>query len=126
MVRTDTVERAYAWTRLVLAGRREFRRDLNTDPGSRVSAAGSALAVGCLALAPWWPGGGLAAAVLALSVVWFLNRSFYRLLHRRGGWRLAAAGAWLHIVYFLCALSGFAVAWLVTRPERRPVSAADA
>ncbi|MFN5960341.1 MAG: glycosyltransferase [Verrucomicrobiota bacterium] len=126
MVRTDAVERAYAWTRLVLAGRRGFRRDLNTDPGSRVSAAGSAVAVGCLALAPWWPGGGLAAAVLALSVVWFLNRSFYRLLHRRGGWRLAVAGAWLHIVYFLCALSGFAAAWWVTLLGQRGVSVADA
>lgn len=114
MVRTDTVERAFAWTRLVLTGRRGFRRDLNTDPGSRVSAAGSALAVGGLALMPWWPGAGLAAAVLALVVVWFLNRSFYRLLQRRGGWRLAVAGACLHIVYFLCALSGFAAAWWVT------------
>jgi hypothetical protein len=59
-------------------------------------------------------------------VVWFLNRSFYRLLHRRGGWRLAVAGAWLHIVYFLCALSGFAAAWWVTLLGQRGVSVADA
>ncbi len=114
MVRTDTVERAFAWTQLVLVGRRGFRRDLNTDPRSRLSAAGSALALAGVALLPWWPSGGLAAAVLALVAVWFLNRSFYRLLRRCGGWHLAVAGAWLHIVYFLCALSGFAAAWWTT------------
>lgn len=118
MVRTDAVERAFAWTRLVLAGGRDFRRDLNTDARSRISAAGSALAVAGLALIPWWPAGGLAAAVLALAVVWSLNHAFYRLLYRRGGWRLAVAGAWLHIIYFLCALSGYGAAWWVTLPQR--------
>ncbi len=104
MVRTDIFDRAVPWTRLMLA-RRRLDEDLNLRPGQRVSAVlAGALAAGLAAvpLEPvlWpWP------VLCALSLVG-LNRRFYGFLARRGGVRLAAAGAVLHWLHFLCCLAG--------------------
>jgi GT2 family glycosyltransferase len=102
MARTDFARRGVPWTRLQLeAG--SASGALNLSAAHRASALASvALAGGLLARRR------LAAAV-ALATLVGLNRSFYRLLARRGGPRLLAAGVPLHVLHHLLAAAAVPV-----------------
>jgi glycosyl transferase family 2 len=113
MVRTDVTGRALPWARLVLRSD-HIPTELNLGVSQRVSAALTVCALTATALAWRWTI-LLGAAALALLGVALINRRFYRLLWRRGGLRLAAAGSLLHLFYFLYSATSFALVWLGTR-----------
>jgi hypothetical protein len=98
MVKTDLLKRGAPWTALVLEYR-TLPNHLNLAWRHRLSAAFS---VGLLvALALRRP----AAALVAVGVIFGLNRSFYGLMLRRSGPLAAAAAIGLHIVHYLTAVA---------------------
>lgn len=121
MLRTDVMRRALPWSRLVL-DTRHAPEDLNLRASQRLCGALSGVALAAFAAAPWWPWllgvGGIALAALAV-----INRHFYALLWRRGGWRLTGVGFILHVLYFIYSSASFAYAALEQRmwlaPTRR-------
>jgi glycosyltransferase involved in cell wall biosynthesis len=117
MIKTDTLDRAYPWSLLILNTRRTADNDLNTDVRSRFSAIAAAIAALSFLIAPWHPA-SLTIAIPSLIILWFLNRRFYALLFHCGRLPLAAAGLLLHPLYFLCALTGYSLAHLAAiRPQ---------
>ena len=60
----------------------------------------------------------LAVIAAAAAAIVAINRDFYALLSRRGGVAFALACIPLHIVYFVCAGLGFAMALLERRVLR--------
>jgi hypothetical protein len=94
MVHADLTRRGIPWTRLLLE-RGPGSSALNLSWRHRTSALASVtLVAGLAARRP-------AVAASSLSVILLLNRSFYMLLARRGGPRLAAAGVGLHVTHHL-------------------------
>jgi GT2 family glycosyltransferase len=111
MVRTDLWRRGVPWVRLLLGGGRGAA-SLNLGRRHRASAmATAAFAVATLARRP-------RAALAALLAVLALNRSFYRLLLRRGGPRLLLAGIGLHLLHQLTAVASVPVAVLAHLRDR--------
>jgi predicted dehydrogenase len=97
MVRTDFARRGLPWARLQLE-EREPAGSLNLAPRRRLAALASAAALAAaLAARP-----RLALASLASLVA--LDAPLYRVLARRGGLRLAAAGVPLHVLHHLTAI----------------------
>jgi hypothetical protein len=116
MVWTDLRYRAFLWSRLLLA-QEALPDDLNVRTAQRVSVVLSLLVIGLLPLLFFdmrWLG-AIAAAAAAIVAI---NRDFYALLSRRGGLAFALACIPLHIVYFVCAGLGFAMALLERRVLR--------
>lgn len=119
MVRTDIQQRAIPWSRLLL-DRRKIPPTLNLSISARISAGLSlvgplALAALSLPLLAPWPlviAGGSFVLLLAI------NQSFLRLLHRQGGFWLAAPGALLQMLYLIYSSLSFAAVlighWLST------------
>jgi hypothetical protein len=102
MVRTDFCARGVPWVGLIVAARRSGTGSttaLNLGWRHRLSALVSL--AGVTALMRRDPR-GVAAATAALVG---LNRSFYLLLLRRGGVRLALAGVALHALHHLVAVA---------------------
>ena len=96
MVRTDFAARGVPWVALALE-RGGAGTALNLGWRQRAAAMGALVAVGALALRrPRATAAGLGAMILP-------NMSFYVLLGRRGGMRLALAGVPLHLVHHLTA-----------------------
>jgi hypothetical protein len=94
MVHADLTRRGIPWMTLVLE-RGPGSGALNLSWRHRASALASVtLVAGLAARRP-------AVAASSLSVILLLNRSFYGLLARRGGPRLAAAGVALHVTHHL-------------------------
>jgi len=116
VMKTDMVDRAIPWTRLILRSH-EMPVDLNLKWGQRFSVLASGWAALALILSAVFAassGARLAAAALAFSaalaafIVAALNRDFYRFLaHVRSPW-FAFAAFPLHCLYFLCGGAGFA------------------
>ena len=94
MVHADLTRRGIPWTRLLLE-RGPGSSALNLSWRHRTSALASVTLVAGLATRR------PAVAASSLSVILLLNRSFYMLLARRGGPRLAAAGVGLHVTHHL-------------------------
>ena len=105
-VRSDIVDRAIPWTRLILA-QGQLPSDLNTGMRSRLSAAAVWLAVAAVPVAMAWPPalGAAGAAGLALAL---LNAPLYRFFLRRRGARFALGAAALHALYLLYSSAVFA------------------
>ena len=124
MLRTDIFQRAMPWTRLILRTRR-MKGDLNLSWGHRLSVLLVWTGLVGLCLSPFE-----LRAALALPAAWAaalaLNAGFLRFLARKGGVRLAAAGAGLHLLHLTCAGiglllgAGAAVSDLFRRPPRAP------
>ena len=121
MLRTDVMRRALPWSRLVL-DTQHAPEDLNLRASQRLCGALSGMALAAFAAAPWWPW-LLGVAGIALAAIAVLNRRFYALLWRRGGWRLTGLGFTLHVFYFAYSSASFAYAALERRiwlaPSRR-------
>lgn len=110
----DIRDRAIPWSRLILRSR-TLPGTLNLSAGGRASVALAWAAVAFSAAGFAVPLLG-AFAVPALGGVVALNWPFYRLLGRKGGWRLACGGVPLHLLYFLysgAAFAGVALAHLL-------------
>lgn len=105
MLKTDILDRAIPWTRLILRQGR-MANDLNTSHGQRLSVFLTLLAP-LLAFAAW------PAALAALAVVIILNLGLYAFLARH--WNLAAALASipLHLIYFTYSGISFAAVILL-------------
>jgi glycosyltransferase involved in cell wall biosynthesis len=116
MVWTDLRYRAFLWSRLLLS-EKALPDDLNVRTTQRVSVVLSLLVIGLLPLllldARW-----LVAIATSAAAMVAINRGFYALLSRRGGLAFALACIPLHIVYFVCAGLGFAIALLERRVLR--------
>ena len=123
MVRTDIVARGVPWARMQLE-ERELSSSLNLSPAHRLSALASLRPLAALL------GRRPRGASAALGAVVALNRSFYALLWRRGGPRLALAGLPLHVLHQVIGVLSFVGAALDPRRlglparGRRPMSAA--
>lgn len=98
MVRTDLLRRGVPWVRLQLESGRATGA-LNLAWRHRLSALASLAAVAAVAARRPLAAAAAGGALLAL------NRSFYALLHRRGGVALAAVGIPLHVVHHLVSIA---------------------
>jgi len=96
MLRTDLADRGAPWVALALQ-RGGAGTALNLGWRHRAAAAAALGAVGALAL-----GRPRAAAAAVLAMI-LPNMSFYALLRRQGGARLALAGVPLHLLHHLTA-----------------------
>lgn len=106
MLRTDYGGRAVPWSRMLFF-RHGHMTDLNLSGGHRRAALLALSTVGGLVVAPFWPPAAL-GALLALSLFVANDAGLFRLLHRRGGMALSAAGTALHVAHYLCAAAGMA------------------
>jgi hypothetical protein len=115
MLRTDLVDRAVAWTRLILRSH-QMPVDLNLKWTQRFSVLATGWGALALMMAAVFAAASATrvAAALALSAalaagaVAVLNRDFYRFLARvRGPW-FALRACPLHCLYFLVGGTGFA------------------
>ena len=106
IVRTDLLDRAVPWTRLILRDR-VFLNDLNLKTTSRISVALTGIAVPALAGAAWVPG-LLVAALAAVLGAAALNAPLYRFFVRKRGVMFALKTMPLHGLYHLCCGAGFA------------------
>ncbi len=116
MVRTDLLSRGAPWVvELLRFGTSSGA--LNLGWRHRLSALSSvAAAVSLLRVRP----GGVLAALAALVA---LNRGFYALLAKRGGWRLAATGVLLHAVHHLTSTAAIPVGAVAHIRQRRAAPA---
>lgn len=100
MVRTDLIARGVPWARMQLE-ERELSSSLNLSPAHRLSALAALGALGAALLRR------PRAVAASLAAVVALNRSFYALLWRRGGPRLALVGLPLHVLHQLVGVASF-------------------
>jgi glycosyltransferase involved in cell wall biosynthesis len=108
MIRTDILQRAWPWSRLLLRSR-NLPDDLNLGWSQRASAVFAWLAVG-LTAAGFLRGPAFFAAVVAVSAVAFLNRPLLGFLARSRGFLFALGAFPLHFLYLLYSSATFAVA----------------
>lgn len=107
MIHTDITRRAVPWGELMLRYR-TFRQDLNLRPENRLSVIAAYALVASLFAAVasvWWLVVSLASALSLL----LLNRSFFRLLLRKGGVRFVALAFPLQLVFYLYGAMGFVI-----------------
>jgi GT2 family glycosyltransferase len=106
LLRSDILDRALPWTRLILASGR-LPNDLNLAPDQR---AGAALVLGAAVLAPACAATGFSIAWAGLPLLGALlvNQSFFRFLARKRGWGFAAAAAPLQWACYLYSALAFA------------------
>ena len=116
LVQVDVRDRAYPWSRLILA-RRSMPVDLNLQPAHRASAIVVWVAILC-AIALLVTDGLVWQAVLVttlgvstVSIVW-LNRRFYRFLAGRPGLWFVVRAFWVHVLYYAYASATFGWAWV--------------
>ena len=113
MLRTDFAARGVPWVALALE-RRGAGTALNLSWRHRAATAAALLTAGALALRrPRVAAAGLSAMIAA-------NMSFYLLLGRRGGPRLALAGVPLHLLHYLTAALSVPAGVALWAREGRP------
>jgi hypothetical protein len=112
MMRTDLLQRAIPWTRVILeTGDMPF--DLNLKASQRISGAAAGSFFLFLLMIPWLPYIAVAGAVISMAVVILLNLPFYRFLAGVGGRWFALRSMPLHLLYFLCGVTGYSIAVLL-------------
>lgn len=99
LLRTDIVNRAVPWTRLILSNA-QLPSDLNLDNRSRLSALLAWMVLALAALGFWSSLGWIGASV-ALVSLGLLNVDLYGFFARRGGMVFALGAFGLHALYFL-------------------------
>jgi cellulose synthase/poly-beta-1,6-N-acetylglucosamine synthase-like glycosyltransferase len=116
MLRTDILQRAIPWSRLLLRQDR-IPKDLNLRPAARVSGGLTCMLLASLLAALWWPTAFYTAAVAAVALT-VLNLAFYHfLLQHRGLLFTLQALPW-HWLYFLYASVSFAYVKWVEGPTK--------
>lgn len=120
LLKADILYRAIPWSKLILQSRR-MPGELNLLPSHRISA----LLVGCLAfllvLMPvaywgfhsprWILVSMLAATLLIVAVLLFLNRELYRFFANRRGLFFAAGAVCWHLFYYFYSGLSFVLCW---------------
>jgi glycosyltransferase involved in cell wall biosynthesis len=119
MVKSDIVDRAYPWSKLLLE-QRSLPNDLNLRWSHRLSAvlvALLAVTLTFLALGhrrfyfvPATPVAAVTAVLLFLPII-PLNREFYAFLIRTRGWLFVARAIPLHVFYYFYSGVTFVAAW---------------
>ena len=128
MVRTDLLDRAIPWSRMILSRGGDLPRAFNVGWRGRVSVVAAAMVLAGLALLPAMPLGGAATAAAGVVCLGAANAPFLRRLRREGHGDLLAVAVPLLTVHYLCAGVGFAVAWASERvvgPVRRIIRRRD-
>ena len=116
MVRVDVRDRAVPWVELARE-RGGLGGELNVDLVGRASGVAAVSLAAALAALHFAPRPAVGVAGAAASFLIAAHAGFYRLLLRRGGVRLLAAGIPLHWLHFL--YSSGAYAWATLRPAAR-------
>jgi len=106
-LRTDLLKRAIPWTELALE-RGGLPATLNFTWSQRIAAMIPLATLAALAMLR----GTSTALALCAAAAWWLNADLFRLLHERGGPRLAIAGFFLQQLYYLNAWLGLAAGTL--------------
>jgi GT2 family glycosyltransferase len=121
LVRSDLLQRAISWTRLIYSGRTGIGA-LNTNRRGRVSvAAMGVMLVALIASLFWTP--AIGAAALALLVMLAANWELVALAAQELGWLQGIASAGVLLVhYFVCGL-GYVVGRAM--PKLRPSRSAN-
>ena len=109
MIKTDLLNRALPWSRLILANR-QVSRDLNLAWPHRCSVALTGLGGASLAVGIFSPQAVL-VALGVIAAVAILNAPFFEFLVRKKGPLFAACCLPLHLIHYGCAGIGFAYAW---------------
>ncbi|MEO8099606.1 MAG: glycosyltransferase family 2 protein [Acidobacteriota bacterium] len=109
MLRTDVMQRAIPWTRLIL-GAGDMPLDLNLKASQRISGVATAGALLLVILVPLAPIYASLGAAALLGIVITLNAKFYKFLASCGGWWFALRSIPLHLLYFLSSVLGYAIA----------------
>lgn len=105
MVRSDVLDRAVPWTRLIVLNR-QLSPDLNLDRSSRVSSLLIWGALAMLLLSPWLPLTLIGAGAAVASVV-AMNRALYAFMYRQGGSLFVLGSVSLHLLYLLYSSATF-------------------
>ncbi len=121
MARSDLLDRAIPWTRLMLFGC-GLTAELNLDRRHRLSAALTALLVVSLIAATGAPVLLALTAACAAAFV-SVNRDFLFLVQRCAGRRVALAAVPLHALHYCCALAGFSWVFAAEYLPRRALAA---
>ena len=110
LLRTDILDRAIPWTRLIFSTSR-LPADLNLDWRSRASAlcVWGLLALSILGL--WFPFTWIGVLLLVGSVI-AANFPLYRFFYAQGGPGFAAGAMILHFFYFLYSSFTFGWVWI--------------
>lgn len=106
LLRSDILDRAIPWTRLILQNR-HLPGELNVDVRGRWSALAVWAALTCLLAAAWRPW-ALVGTLLSLAMVAIVNADLYRFFWRQGGGLFAVGAAGLHAFYLLYSSLVFA------------------
>ena len=124
MIRTDLLDRALPWSRLILSGGAGDTLNVSPDGRRSVVAAGAgALAVAAI---PFAPVVALAGLVGAGAVLVWANRDFLKGLLRTRGLAFAGGAAGMLWFHFLAGGLGYAWVRIVERPRRTGPSAHSA
>ncbi len=119
MARTDLLDRAIPWARLLLSEGAALPEGLNTAPAARLSVVCAGLLVWALPVAPLSPAGAAMLAGAACLVLAAANRAFLVRLRREAGPGLALLAVPLLAVHYACG--GLGYAWArVTSPRSAP------
>ncbi len=123
ILRSDFIDRALPWTRLILLHRANMGM-LNLDWRNRTSTVIAYLMLLSGMLAAVQPYAILCTFVGATFIL-VINRPFYELLYSCGGLRLTLVSLPLHFVYFLNNGLAFSLGSILLLGERRPRVRAD-
>jgi glycosyltransferase involved in cell wall biosynthesis len=110
LLRTDILDRAVPWTRLILATS-QLPSDLNLDFKSRLSALCVWILLLLAGLGFWFPIAWFAGLSL-LGLLVGTNFPLYRFFYERGGLWFAIAAIALHFLYFLYSSLTFGMIWV--------------
>ena len=122
MFRTDLVDRAIPWSRLILS--KGAADTLNVSSDGRRSVIASGAGVLALAALPFAPALGAACLALAGVVLIYANRAFLCGLRRARGLGFAAGATGMLWAHYLAGGLGYAWVRLVERPDASAHSAA--
>lgn len=105
LLKSDILDRALPWTRLMLSHRR-LLNDLNLRTASRVSAILSFALLASLAAA-WWHAGFLALTLASGLSLYVLNAPLFRFFRRKRGLKFALRALLWHWFYYLYSGAAF-------------------
>ncbi len=115
MVRTDLLDRAIPWSRLLLSQGAALPRGLNTAPAARASVLCAGVLLLCLPGLLVRPLGAAGLGGAALLVLAAVNGPFLSRLRREAGAGLALLAVPLLAVHYACGGAGYAWARITTR-----------
>jgi hypothetical protein len=120
MIVADIFQRAVPWTRL-LRRERQAPNDLNLRISQRVSAVCACLSAAA-ALGSIWNLAFLAPAIAGIAAMTGMNWGFYRFLAGVHSWPWALGCIPLHVVFYLCSVTGLGIGFIKQAPKESAAS----